>query len=83
LYEGFCTSITEAVILEKRVVASDCEGNKEQLSYYNTGMLTPLEPEAIAQGIVQAMSIKPSKVDVSILQKKALEQLKQDMEGNT
>lgn len=82
LYEGFCTSITEAVILGKRVVASDCDGNKEQLAYYNTGILTPLEPEAIAKGILQAASMEPGNVDVSMIQEKSLEQLKLDMEGN-
>lgn len=30
-YEGCCTAISEAVILGKPVLASDCEGNREQL----------------------------------------------------
>ncbi|MBD5106234.1 MAG: glycosyltransferase [Lachnospiraceae bacterium] len=54
-YEGCCTSISEAVILQKPVIASDCHGNKEQLSRYETGILVKLTPEGIAEGIIKAM----------------------------
>lgn len=55
-YEGCCTSISEAVILNKPVIASDCDGNKEQLNRYETGILVKLTAEGIAEGIIQAIS---------------------------
>lgn len=55
-YEGCCTSISEAVILKKPVIASDCHGNKEQLNRYGTGILVKLTPEGIAEGIIRAAS---------------------------
>lgn len=57
-YEGCCTSISEAVILGKPVIASDCDGNKEQLARYETGILVALNAEDIAKGIIQAVSDK-------------------------
>lgn len=54
-FEGCCTSISEAVILKKPVIASDCDGNKEQLSRYETGILVELTKEDIARGIIQAV----------------------------
>ncbi|GFI04083.1 N-acetylgalactosamine-N,N'-diacetylbacillosaminyl-diphospho-undecaprenol 4-alpha-N-acetylgalactosaminyltransferase [Lachnospiraceae bacterium] len=75
-FEGFCTSITEAVILGKRVVASDCGGNAEQLSYYGTGILTKLEPQAIVEGIQRAVNEPEMTVDIMCRQRKALERLK-------
>ncbi len=58
MYEGCCTSISEAVILQRPVLASDCDGNKEQLNRYETGILVKLTPEAIAEGIIKAASDK-------------------------
>ena len=57
-YEGCCTSISEAVILGKPVIASECDGNKEQLKRYETGVLVALEAEDIARGIIQLVSDK-------------------------
>ncbi len=57
-YEGCCTSISEAVILQRPVIASDCHGNKEQLNRYETGILVKLTPEGIAEGIIKAASDK-------------------------
>lgn len=57
-YEGCCTSISEAVILGKPVIASDCDGNKEQLTRYETGILVALNSEDIARGIIQVVSDK-------------------------
>ena len=79
-FEGFCTSITEAVILGKRIVASDCGGNREQLSYYGTGVLTKLEPQAIVDGIQRAMQDHEPKVDVMCRQIMELERLKKEVE---
>lgn len=75
-FEGFCTAITEAVILGKRVVASDCAGNREQLSCYKTGVLTELTPEAIVEGLEKVQREAVPEVDVAGRQKQELERLK-------
>ncbi|MDE5907855.1 MAG: glycosyltransferase [Lachnospiraceae bacterium] len=79
-FEGFCTAITEAVILGKKVVASDCGGNIEQLSYYGTGVLTKLDPESIVEGIQKAMQEPEMSVDIMCRQRKELERLKKEAE---
>ncbi len=79
-FEGFCTSITEAVILGRKVVASDCGGNREQLTYYGTGVLTQLNPQAIAEGIEKAWNTPQPKVDVACRQKQELIRLKKETE---
>lgn len=79
-FEGFCTSITEAVILGKRVVASDCGGNVEQLSCYGTGVLTKLEPQAIVEGIQRVAGEPEILVNIMYRQRKALERLKREAE---
>lgn len=70
-YEGCCTSISEAVILGKPVIASDCDGNKEQMARYETGILVALNAEDIAKGIIRAVSDKE-------LRKKLVEQANMD-----
>lgn len=79
-FEGFCTSITEAVILGRKVVASDCGGNREQLTYYGTGVLTQLTPQAIIEGIEKAWSSTLPEVDVACRQKQELERIKKEAE---
>ncbi len=77
-FEGFCTSITEAVLLGKRVVASDCGGNREQLIYYGTGVLTELTPRAIAEGIEKVWGEDVPQVDITGRQMQELERLKRE-----
>lgn len=79
-FEGFCTSITEAVILGKRIVASDCRGNTEQLSYYGTGVLTKLDPASIVEGIQRALSEPAPAVDIMYRQNEELNRLKRQAE---
>lgn len=50
-YEGCCTAISEAVILGRPVIAADCDGNREQLGRYGTGILVSPDPDGIAEGI--------------------------------
>jgi len=78
-FEGFCTAITEAVVLGKKVVASDCAGNREQLSFYGTGVLTRLTPEAIAEGIEKAWKEEMSKADITSRQTQELFRLKEEL----
>lgn len=77
-FEGFCTSITEAVLLGKRVVASDCGGNREQLTHYGTGVLTELTPCGIAEGIQRAWGEEALCVDIAGRQLQELERLKRE-----
>lgn len=79
-FEGFCTSITEAVILGKRVVASDCGGNREQLTHYGTGVLTKLDPQAIVEGIEEALRGELPNTDVMGRQRQELERIKKEAE---
>lgn len=51
-YEGCCTAISEAVVLHKPVLASDCAGNKEQLQRYHTGHLVSLDAQHLAEGMI-------------------------------
>ena len=51
-YEGCCTAISEAVVLHKPVLASDCAGNKEQLQRYQTGHLIMLDAQHLAEGMI-------------------------------
>lgn len=80
-YEGFCTSITEAVVLGRRIVASDCGGNREQLRYYGTGVLTKLEPQAIVDGILKAAAMPSMQIDIIQKQKRELDRLKGEISG--
>lgn len=70
-YEGCSTSVSEALILEKPVIASDCDGNKEQLKRYGTGILVKTDAKDIARGIIELVSNKE-------LQKKMVEQTNMD-----
>lgn len=54
-YEGCCTSISEAMVLGRPVIASDCSGNVEQIRRYGAGLLVGLSTEGIAAGIIQAI----------------------------
>lgn len=79
-FEGFCTSITEAVLLGKRVVASDRGGNREQLAYYGTGVLTELTPQAIAEGVEKVWREEVPRTDITSRQLQELERLKREAE---
>lgn len=55
-YEGCCTTITEAFILGKPVIATDCSGNREQLNRFDTGILTGQTGKDLAEGIIRLVS---------------------------
>ncbi|MDE6204384.1 MAG: hypothetical protein K2G19_13020, partial [Lachnospiraceae bacterium] len=61
------------------VVASDCGSNREQLAFYGTGVITKLNPQAIAEGIERAWREEQPKVDVMERQKEELERLKREI----
>ena len=54
--EGKSIAIQEAQILERPVLASDCSGNRENLSDGEDGKLCPFTPEGIRDGILWLMA---------------------------
>lgn len=52
-FEGKSIAIQEAQILGCTVLASDCNGNREQIEDGVDGLLCPLEPQAIANAILR------------------------------
>lgn len=50
-FEGKSIAIEEAQVLGKAIIASDCTGNREQITSEINGYLIPLTPEAIANHI--------------------------------
>ena len=54
-FEGKSIAIQEAQILECPVLASDCSGNRENVSDGVDGMLCPFTPEGIRDGILWLM----------------------------
>ena len=50
-FEGYCTTITEAKILARPIVTTDVPGMREQLKDQESGLLTPVEPQALATSI--------------------------------
>ena len=52
-FEGYCTTITEAKILARPIVTTDVPGMREQLEEQKSGLLTPVEPQALATSITK------------------------------
>ena len=55
-FEGKSIAIQEAQILECAVLASDCSGNRENVSDGEDGKLCPFTPEGIRDGILWLMA---------------------------
>lgn len=56
--EGFCTTISEAIILGKAVVSTDVSGVREQLEYDKGGIVVEHSAEKIANAIEDLMRDK-------------------------
>ena len=54
-FEGKSVAVQEAQILECVILASDCDGNRENVSDGVDGKLCPLTPEGIRDGILRLM----------------------------
>lgn len=52
-HEGYCTTITEALILNKMIIASDISENKEQIINNKNGLVTELTPQKLATKIIE------------------------------
>lgn len=55
-FEGKSVAIAEAMALQKPIVASDCTGNREQITNEENGLLVDLTPEAVAEGILRLIN---------------------------
>lgn len=54
-FEGKSIAIQEAQILGCPVLVSDCSGNREQVNHEEDGLLCDMNPEAIAEGIMELL----------------------------
>lgn len=55
-FEGKSIAIEEAQVLGKAIIASDCTGNREQITSKVSGLLIPLTKEAIADAVIQLLT---------------------------
>ena len=52
-YEGYSTFITEGVILQKRILTTDCSGMHDILDKYSAGRIVANSDEAFFKGLVE------------------------------
>ncbi len=57
-YEGKSIAIQEAQTLGCAVIASDCNGNREQIEDGQDGILCELDPRAIADTVIELLKDK-------------------------
>ena len=57
-YEGFSTTIREAKMLCKPIVATDCQGINDQIENGINGTLVGMNAESICQGILKLANNK-------------------------
>lgn len=55
-FEGKSIAIEEAQVLGKAIIASDCTGNREQITHDVSGYLIPLTAEAIAASVKKLLT---------------------------
>lgn len=56
IYEGFSTFVTEAMILGKAVVTTDCTGMKELLGDSEFGLITPNSEDGLYEGMTRMLT---------------------------
>ncbi|MBI0577954.1 glycosyltransferase [Neobacillus cucumis] len=54
--EGYCTTITEACILNKPIITTDVSGAREQIENGKTGIITEIDKDKIYEGIKSLIS---------------------------
>lgn len=52
-YEGYSTFITEGVILQKRILTTDCSGMREILDRYSAGRIVENNDDAFFDGLIE------------------------------
>lgn len=55
-FEGKSIAIQEAQVLGRAIVASDCNGNREQIICGVDGLLCPLTPEGIKEAVIELIN---------------------------
>ena len=56
--EGFSTVATEAIILEKPIITTDCSGMKELFGEYKCGIITNNDDESLYKGLKEVLENK-------------------------
>lgn len=54
-FEGKSVAVEEAQVLGRAIIASDCPGNREQITHRENGLLVPLEQEKIVEAIQELL----------------------------
>lgn len=74
-YEGFSTTIREAKLLCKPIVATNCQGIKEQIQDGVNGILTEIDARSIYEGVHRLINDEK-------LRMKCTEKLKEDLKNS-
>ena len=61
-FEGKSIAIQEAQTLGCAIVASDCNGNREQIIQDEDGLLCQLDPESIAEAVISLAEDKEKRI---------------------
>ena len=81
-WEGYCTAISEAILLGKPVVATDCAANREQLRRNQWGLLAKMTPESIAERITVALEDADKAEDLAWKMRQGAERRAREKEKN-
>ncbi len=63
-HEGYCTTITEALTIDKVVIASNIPENQEQIINNKTGLLVDLDAQKIAKKIIKIKNDKKLRLGI-------------------
>lgn len=75
-YEGFSTSVSEAKVLNKPIVITDCPGMNNQIENKENGTITGYQPKEIAEAIAELINNEN-------LRKKYMDNLKKEVKNNS
>lgn len=81
-WEGYCTAISEAILLGKPVVATDCAANREQLRRNRWGLLAKMTPEDIAERIIAALEDEDKEENLAWRMRQGAERRAREKEKN-
>lgn len=75
-YEGFSTSVSEAKVLSRPIVITDCPGMNNQIENKENGTITGYQPKEIAEEIEELIKNES-------LRKKYIDNLKKEVKNNS
>ena len=61
-FEGKSIAIQEAQTLGCAIIASDCNGNREQIVQGKDGLLCQLDPESIAEAVISLVEDRDKRI---------------------